>query len=69
MDQLYIEFTFLKFVVIIFNFTFQKRIIEMPVINFKSKQNKTIDIWKNMTILDVANATAIPVGKLYFLCY
>lgn len=34
-----------------------------PVIDLKSKQ-KTIDVWKNMTVSDLASATKISVGKL-----
>lgn len=38
-----------------------------PVIDLKTKQNKTIDIWKYMTVSELANATGIPVGKFYTL--
>lgn len=41
--------------------------ITTPVIDLKPKQKKTIDIWKNMTVSEVASATGIPVGKLYLL--
>lgn len=43
-------------------YIFQKTIIA-PVVNLKSKQ-KTVDIWKNMTVSDLASATKISVGKL-----
>lgn len=42
---------------------FQK-IVVAPVTNLQFKQNKTIDVWKNMTISELADATGIPVGKL-----
>lgn len=38
-----------------------------PVIHLNFKQKKTIDVWKNMTVSELANATGIPVGKLYVL--
>jgi len=38
----------------------EKKNIIPPVIDLKPKQNKTIDIWKNMTVLELANATGIP---------
>lgn len=38
-----------------------------PVVNLQFKQNKTIDVWKNMTISELADATKIPVGKLFVL--
>jgi hypothetical protein len=38
-----------------------------PAVNIQFKQNKTIDIWKNMTISELADATKIPVGKLFVL--
>lgn len=47
---------------------FQKTVVA-PVMKLQFKQNKTIDIWKNMTISELANATGIPVGKLYLLMY
>lgn len=40
---------------------FQK-IITAPVINL-DKKNKTIDVWRNMTVSELASVTRIPVGK------
>lgn len=42
---------------------FQKIIIR-PNIQLNVKKSQTIDIWKNMTVLELATATEIPVGKL-----
>lgn len=38
-----------------------------PEIDLKLKQKKTIDVWKNMTISELAIATGIPVGKINVL--
>lgn len=38
-----------------------------PVIDLNFKQKKAINVWKNITISELANATGIPVGKLYVL--
>ncbi|XP_060841242.1 translation initiation factor IF-2, mitochondrial isoform X1 [Rhopalosiphum padi] len=42
----------------------EKKNIIPPVIDLKPKQNKTIDVWKNMTVLELANATGIPVDNI-----
>lgn len=42
---------------------FQKIFIR-PVTQLNVKKNQTIDIWKNMTVSELATATGIPVGKL-----
>lgn len=39
------------------------------MIDLKPKENKTIDVWKNMTVSEVASATGIPVGKLLIHYY
>ncbi|XP_027844790.2 translation initiation factor IF-2, mitochondrial [Aphis gossypii] len=42
----------------------EKKTIIPPVINLKPKQNKTIDIWKNMSVSELSNATGIPVDNV-----
>uniref|UniRef100_A0A2S2Q7J1 Translation initiation factor IF-2 n=1 Tax=Sipha flava TaxID=143950 RepID=A0A2S2Q7J1_9HEMI len=42
----------------------EKKMVVAPAVNIQFKQNKTIDIWKNMTISELADATKIPVDNV-----